>query len=75
MLFRSAETEELPSAKALSVEPESTDSEEQSHVQGDPVVVRSTAEVAVDDSPSETLEVSVKQASRFRRRQSADRGR
>jgi hypothetical protein len=68
-----AETEELPLAKALSVELESTDSEERTPEE--PTEDRSATQVAVDDAPGEALEVPAKQTPRFRRRQAADRGR
>jgi hypothetical protein len=68
-----AETEELSSSKTLSVERESTDSEER--IPDEPIEDRSPAQVAVDDAPGEALEVPAKQTPRFRRRQSADRGR
>jgi hypothetical protein len=68
-----AETEELSSSKPLSVERESTDSEER--IPDEPIGDRSPAQVAVDDAPGEPLEVPAKQTPRFRRRQSADRGR
>jgi len=70
-----AETEELPSAKTIPVEHESMDSEEHTHVQADPVEDRSPAEIAVDDAPGEAPEVPAKQTLRFKRRQTADRGR
>jgi hypothetical protein len=70
-----AETEELPSAKTVPVEHESTDNEEHAHVQADPVELRSPAEVAINDAPGEALEVPSIQAPRFRRMQSVDRGR
>jgi hypothetical protein len=68
-----SETEELPSAKAASVERESVDSEERAPEE--PVEDRSPTHVGVDDAPGEALEVPAKQTPRFRRRQSADRGR
>ena len=68
-----AETEELPLAKALSVELESTDSEERTPEE--PTEDRSATQVAVDDAPGEALEVPAKQTPRFRRRQFVDRGR
>ena len=70
-----AETEELPSSKPLPAERESRDSEEQSHVQADPVEIRSPAEIGVDDSPSKACEVPTIQAPRFKRRESVYRGR
>jgi hypothetical protein len=68
-----AETEELPSAKTLSAERKSADGEEQVHAET--LEDRSQAKVAVDDAPGEALEVPAKQAPRFKRRQTADRGR
>jgi N12 class adenine-specific DNA methylase len=68
-----AETEELPSAKTLPVERESTDSEDR--VCAEAIEDRFPAQVAVDDAPSESLEVPAIQAPRFKRRQTADRGR
>jgi hypothetical protein len=68
-----AETEELPSAKAASVEREFVESEERAPEE--PVEDRSPAQVAVDDAPGEALEVPATQAPRFKRRQAADRGR
>jgi hypothetical protein len=68
-----AETEELSSSKTLSVERESTYSEE--GIPDKPIEDRSPAQVAVDDAPGEALEVPTKQALRFTRRQSSDRGR
>ena len=68
-----AETEELPSAKSFTVERESTEIEERA--QEETVEVRSPTQVAVDDAPGEACEVPAKQAPRFRRRQSVDRGR
>jgi hypothetical protein len=70
-----AETEELPSAKTVPVEHESTDNEEHAHVHADPVELQSPAEVAINDVPGEALEVPSIQAPRFRRMQSVDRGR
>jgi hypothetical protein len=68
-----AETEEQSSSKTLSVERESTDSEER--IPDEPIEDRSPAKVAVDEAPGEALEVPAKQTPRFRRRQTADRGR
>jgi hypothetical protein len=68
-----AETEELSSAKALSVDQETTDNNE--IVRAETLEDKSPAQVAVDDAPGEAPEVPTKQAPRFRRRQSVDRGR
>jgi hypothetical protein len=68
-----AGTEELPSAKTLPVERESTDSEVLAHAES--IEDRSPAQVAVDDAPGEALEVPTIQTPRFKRRQTADRGR
>ena len=68
-----AETEKLSSSKTLSVERESTDSEE--HVQAETIEDRTPAGVAVNDLPGEALDVPAKQAPRFKRRQASDRGR
>jgi hypothetical protein len=68
-----AETEELPSAKAVPVARESTESEE--HVYAEAIEDRSPAQVAVDDAPGETLEVPAMQTPQFKRRQTSDRGR
>jgi hypothetical protein len=68
-----AETEELPSAKAALVEPESRDSEDR--VCAEAIEDRSPAQVAVDDAPSEALEEPAMQAPRFIRRPVTDRGR
>jgi hypothetical protein len=68
-----AETEELPSSKPLLVERESTDSEERLYAKA--IEGQSPAQVAVDDAPGETCELPAKQAPRFKRRQSVDRGR
>src|ERR1035438_4942186 len=68
-----AETEELPSAKAVPVDRESTDNEDR--VNAETVVDRSPTQVVVDDPPGETLEVPAMQAPRFKRRQTAERGR
>ena len=68
-----AETEELSSSKTLSVERESTEIEE--HAPEGPIEVRSQTQIAVDEVPDEALQVPAKQATRFRRRQSVDRGR
>jgi hypothetical protein len=67
------ETEELQSAKAVPVELESTESEE--HVYAEALEDRSSAQVAVDDAPGETLEVPATQTPQFKRRQTSDRGR
>jgi len=68
-----AETEELPSAKAVPVERESTDSEDR--VNAETLVDRSPTQVVGDDSPGEALEVPAMQAPRFKRRQTAEIGR
>jgi hypothetical protein len=68
-----AETEELSSAKALSVDLESTDDVDRDRAEA--IEDRSPAQVAVDNAPCEPLEVATMQAPRFKRRQSADRGR
>jgi hypothetical protein len=68
-----AETEELSSSKTVSVDHEITDNNEIVHAEI--VEDKSPAQVAVDDSPGEALEVPAKQTPRFRRRQSVDRGR
>jgi hypothetical protein len=68
-----AETEELSSAKALSVDQEIADNNEIIHTET--IEDKSPAQVAVDDAPGEALEVPAKQTPRFMRRQSADRGR
>jgi hypothetical protein len=68
-----AETEELSSSKTLSVDQEIADSEERPPEE--PIEDRSETQVAVVDAPGEAPEVSAKQAPRFRRRQSVDRGR
>jgi hypothetical protein len=70
-----AETEELPPSMSLPVEGKSADSEEKSHVQADPVEIRSQAEIGVDDAPGEACEEPTIQAPRFKRRESVDRGR
>jgi len=68
-----AETEELGSPKTVPVEREATDSEDR--VTAEPIEDRSVAEVAVDDSSGEALEVPAMQSPRVKRRQAADRGR
>ena len=68
-----AETEELSSAKTAPVERESTESEER--IPEEPIEDRSATQIAVNDAPGEALEVPAKQAPRFKRRQTADRGR
>jgi hypothetical protein len=70
-----AETEELPSAKPVAVERESTDSEDRVHVQAETIEDQSPDQVAVDDAPDETIEVPTIQAPRFRRRETVGRGR
>jgi len=70
-----AETEELSSSRTAPVALESTDSEEYTHVEADPVEDRSATLVGVNDPPGEALGVPAKQAPRFKRRQTADRGR
>ena len=68
-----AETEELSSSKTLLVDQEITDNNE--IVRAEIVEDKFPAHVAVDDAPGEALEVPAKQAPRFRRGQSVDRGR
>jgi hypothetical protein len=68
-----AETEELSSSKTLSVDPETTDNNE--IVRAETIEDKSPAQVAVDDAPGEVIEMPSKQAPRFKRRQSVDRGR
>jgi hypothetical protein len=68
-----AETEELPSSKTTPAEREATDSEDR--VSAEAIEDRSLAQVALNDAPSEALEVPAIQAPRFKRRQTADRGR
>jgi hypothetical protein len=68
-----AETEELASPKAVPVERGATDSEDR--VTAESIEDRSVAEIPVEDSPGEALEVSAIQSPRFKRRQAADRGR
>jgi hypothetical protein len=68
-----AETEELSSAKTVETERESANSEDR--VNAETIDDRTQDQVAVDDAPGEALEVPAKQAPRFRRRQSVDRGR
>jgi hypothetical protein len=68
-----AETEELSSSKTLSVERESTEIEE--HAPEGPIEVRSQTQIAVDEVPDEALQVPTNQAQRFKKRQTADRGR
>ena len=68
-----AETEELSSSKTHSVERESTEIAE--HAPEEPVEVRSPTQIAVDDVPGEALQVATNQAPRFKKRQTADRGR
>ena len=68
-----AETEELSAAKTVEAERESTDSEDRDRVEA--VEDLSPAQVAVDDAPGEALEMPAKQAPRFKRRQTANRGR
>jgi hypothetical protein len=68
-----AETEELPSVNALSVDLESTDNVDRDRAEA--IEDRSPAQVGVDDAPGETIQVPVMQAPRFKRRQSVDRGR
>jgi hypothetical protein len=68
-----AEAEEVGSAKTVPVEREATDSEDR--VTAEPIEDRSVAEIPVDDFPGETLEAPTMQAPRFKRRQTADRGR
>jgi len=71
------ETEELSSSKTVPVERESTDSEDHAHahVEVESREDRPAAQVEIDDPQSEALEVPAKQAPRFKRRQTADRGR
>ena len=52
----------------------STDNNED-RIHAETIEDRSPAQVAVDDAPGEALEVPAKQAPRFKRRQTADRGR
>jgi len=68
-----AETEELSSSKTLSVDQEITDNNEIIHAET--IEDKSPAQVAVDDAPGEILEVAAMQTPRFKRRQTADRGR
>jgi hypothetical protein len=68
-----AETEELSSSKTHSVERESTEIAE--HAPEEPVEVQSPTQIAVDDVPGEALQVPTNQAPRFKKRQTADRGR
>jgi hypothetical protein len=65
--------EELPSSKTVSVERESTNSEDRAQVET--IEDQSPAEIAVDAAPGEVIEVPAKQAPHFKRRQTADRGR
>jgi hypothetical protein len=65
-----SETEELPSAKAASVERESVDSEERAPEE--PVEDRSPTQVGVNDAPGEAVEVPAKQTPRYKRRQSVE---
>jgi len=67
-----AETEELSTATPPVVR-ESAESEDR--VQTEAIEDRSPVQATVDDVPGEALEVPVKQAPRFKRRQTADRGR
>jgi hypothetical protein len=68
-----AETEELSSSKTLSVDQEITDNNEIIHPET--IEDNSPAQVAVVDAPGEAPDAPAKQAPRFRRRQSVDRGR
>jgi hypothetical protein len=68
-----AETDELSSPKTLSVDQEITDNNEIIHAET--IEDKSPAHVAVDDVPGEALEVPAKQAPRFKRRQTTERGR
>jgi hypothetical protein len=67
------ETEELSSSKTVSVDQEITDNNEIIHAEI--VEDKFPAQVAIDDAPGEVIEMPAKQASRFKRRQTADRGR
>jgi hypothetical protein len=64
------ETEELPSAKTVSIEREATDIEE--HTPREPVEDRSATQVGVNDAYDQILEVRAKQAPRFKRRKPAE---
>jgi hypothetical protein len=68
-----AETEELSSSKTLPVDQEITDNNE--IVRAETIEDKSPAQVAFDDAPGESLEVAAMQTPRFKRRQTADRGR
>jgi hypothetical protein len=68
-----AETEEPPSSRVLSNDHESGRTEERYH--SETIEERSTVQVAVDDAPGETPEVAAMQTPRFKKRQTADRGR
>jgi hypothetical protein len=68
-----AETEELPSSRVLSNDHESERTEEDSHSQT--IEERSRTQVAVDDASGDPLQVAAMQAPRFKKRQTADRGR
>ena len=67
------ETEELSSSKTVSVDQEITDNNEIIHAEI--VEDKFPAQVAIDDAPGEVIEMPAKQAPRFKRRQTADRGR
>jgi hypothetical protein len=68
-----AETEEQSPSKTPSADQEITGNDEIARTET--VEDRSPAQVAVDDVPGEPLEVATMQAPRFKKRQSADRGR
>jgi hypothetical protein len=69
-----AETEELPSAKAVPVELEPTDGKEyaHAHVEVESREDRPAAQVEIDDSPAEALEMPAMPPARFKRRQPAE---
>jgi vacuolar-type H+-ATPase subunit I/STV1 len=68
-----AETEELPSSRALSSNHESDRTK--GHVHAATVEEQSPAQVAANDAPDKALDVPAKQAPRFKRKQTADLGR
>ena len=68
-----AETEELPSSRGLSDDHEPDRTEESVHAEN--LEGRSATQAGVDDPLSKPLEVPAIRAPRFKRRQTADRGR
>jgi hypothetical protein len=68
-----AETDELPSVKALSVDQKIAGNNE--IVRVETIEDKFSVQVAIDDAPGEPLGVAAIQAPRFKRKQTADRGR